>query len=181
MVHLLPVAQLMDHHAVDDLRRRQHQEAIEAEVPFTGTAAPPGLLTADGDVAVVHPHLGRVVPHPLRDIPPGPLRQLLQLRLGQGGKFRRLLFLPLQLLLVLLDPLAVPLHKIFDLSVRGPEGRPDDQSLRPEFQPQALPSAADQFVRDLFHIASCLRAHNNILPIGDVFFHDHSAKTAICK
>ncbi len=45
----------MDHHAVDDLRRRQHQETIEAEVPFTGTAAPPGLLTADGDGAVVHP------------------------------------------------------------------------------------------------------------------------------
>ena len=47
MVHLFPVAQLMDHHAVDDLRRRQHQETIEAEVPFAGTSAPPGFLTAD--------------------------------------------------------------------------------------------------------------------------------------
>ena len=165
MVHLLPVAQLMDHHAVDNLRRRQHQETIEAEVPFAGTAAPPGFLTADGDRAVVYPHLGRVVPHPLREIPSGPFRQLLQLCLGQGGKFRCLSFLPLQLLLVLSDPLAVLLHKIFDLSVRGPEGRPDNQPLRPEFQPQGLPLAADQFIGDLFHINYCLRAHNNISSI----------------
>ena len=181
MVHLLPVAQLMDHHAVDDLRRRQHQETIEAEVPFTGAAAPPGLLTADGDEAVVHPHLGRIVPHPLRDIPPGPLRQRFQLCLSQGGTFRRLLFLPLQLLLVLSDPLPVLLHKRFDLSVCSPEGRPDDQPLRPELQPQGPPPAADQLVRDLFHIAAHLRTNDNISPVGGVFFHDHSAKTAICK
>ena len=106
MVHLFPVAQLTNHHAVDDLRRRQHQETIEAEVPFAGTAAPPGLLTADGDGAVDYPHLGRVVPHPLRDIPPGPLRQFLQLRPGQWGNRRRLPLLPFQLFLVLSDPLA---------------------------------------------------------------------------
>ena len=69
MVHLFPVAQLMDHHAVDDLRRRQHQEAVKAKVPFTGTAAPPGLLAADSDRAVLYSHFGSIVPHPLRDVP----------------------------------------------------------------------------------------------------------------
>ena len=181
VVHLLPVAQLMDHHAVDDLRRRQHQETIEAEVPPAGAAAPPGLLTADGNSAIVHPHFGGVVPHPLRDVPPSLLRQSLQLRLGQRGKFRRLLLLPLQLFLVLSDPLPVLPHKIFDLPVCGPEGRTDNQPLWPELQPQGLSPAADQFVGDLFHIASCLRAHSNISPIGGVLFHDHSAKTLICK
>ena len=169
----------MDHHAVDDLRRHQHQETIETEIPLAGTAAPPGLLTADGDRAVVHTHPRRVVLHPLRNVSLGLLRQFLQLRPVQGRKCRCLPLLLIQPLLVLSDPLPVSLHKIFYLSVRSPKGRTDNQSLRPEFQTKGLPLAADQFVGDLFYIASCLRAHNNISPIGGVFFHDHSAKTAI--
>ena len=154
----------MDHHAVDDLRRRQHQETVEAEVPFTGATAPPGLLAADDNGAVVHTHLGCVVPHPLWDVPPGLLCQLLQFRLGQGGKFRCLLLLPLQLLLMLPDPLPVLLHKILDLSVRGPKGRTDHQSLRPELQAQGLPPAADQAVQPPEETGESFRAPRLLAP-----------------
>lgn len=182
VVHFLPMAQLMDHHAVDDLRRRQHQEAVEAEIPFAGTAAPPGLLAADGDRAIVHPHLGSVVLHPLRYVLAGTLRQLFQLHLGQGGKLRCLPLLPLQLLPVLPDPLPVLLHKIFDLPVCSPERCPDNQPLRPQFQPQSLPPAADQLIRNFFHLVFPLSAPMTVFHLlAAVFFHDHSAKTEICK
>ncbi len=54
VVHVAPVAELMRHDAVDDLRRHQHQQAVEIQVPLGRAAPPTGALRPDGDAPVVH-------------------------------------------------------------------------------------------------------------------------------
>ena len=52
MIHVRQMAQFMDHHIIEDRRRRQHEPPVEGERSFGAAASPPGLLAADGNAAV---------------------------------------------------------------------------------------------------------------------------------
>ena len=66
MVHFLPVAQLVDDHIVQHLRRREHQQAVKAEIALATAAPPQGMLAADGDSAVGHAHQRGKIGDPFR-------------------------------------------------------------------------------------------------------------------
>lgn len=52
VVHFLPVAELMHDDIVDDLRRRQHEETVEIEIPLRAAASPSGPLMPDRDTSI---------------------------------------------------------------------------------------------------------------------------------
>ena len=56
MIHMLPVAQLMDHHVVNDLLRSPHQYAVEIQIPLCAAASPAGLLIPYSDPSVGNSH-----------------------------------------------------------------------------------------------------------------------------
>ena len=55
VIHLFPVAELMDHDVVEYFRRRQEQQAVEIQVSLGTAASPAGLLAADRDTSVIDP------------------------------------------------------------------------------------------------------------------------------
>ena len=69
MLHLPAVAQLMDHHAVEHFRRREHQQAVEIQIPLAATASSAGALAADRDPSVAHADQRGIVSDALRDDP----------------------------------------------------------------------------------------------------------------
>ena len=86
VVHLLPVAQLVDDHIVQHLRRREHQQAVKVEISLTAAASPQGMLTADGDSAVGHAHQRGKIGSPFRYCLPRLTGKRLQLPVRKGGK-----------------------------------------------------------------------------------------------
>ena len=126
MIHLLPVGQLMDHHIVQDLLRRQHQQAVEVQISPAGAAAPAGLLAADGDIAEGDTHRSRVTVQLFRQTPAHLFRQGQNFFFTQGG------LLPLgvfrqYLSPVGLDPLGFFLQKGLDFPLGHPQWGPDLQ------------------------------------------------------
>ena len=79
MIELQPVAELVDDHVVQDLRRRQQQKAVEIKASFDRAASPPGLLVPDRDPAVSDTDSGCKVRRPLRKNELRPLREMPQL------------------------------------------------------------------------------------------------------
>ncbi len=53
VVHVGQVAELMDHHIVEDLWRSEDQAVIEGECPSGGTASPTAFLVAYGDGGII--------------------------------------------------------------------------------------------------------------------------------
>ena len=68
MIHILPVAEFVDNHAVNDLRRCKHQQAIEVQVTLRATTSPAGALVADGDATEADTDQRGVVADSLRDV-----------------------------------------------------------------------------------------------------------------
>ena len=52
MIHFFPMAQLVYHNTVNDLRWCKHQQAVKIQVSPAAAAAPAGALAADRDPAV---------------------------------------------------------------------------------------------------------------------------------
>jgi hypothetical protein len=65
----------MHHHAVDDFRRREHQQAVEVQVAFRAAASPPCFLGTDGDSAGLYAEQRRVIRDALRNVCAGTFRQ----------------------------------------------------------------------------------------------------------
>ena len=102
VVHLLPVAKLMDHHIVPHSVGAEHQQAVEIQVPFGRAGAPAALLGPDGDAPVGHPHQRGKPGRPAGEVLPGRLGQLTQLPGGEGRS--RAVPLPANLGQMLFDP-----------------------------------------------------------------------------
>ena len=147
MVQLLSVTQLVHHDAVDHLRRRQHQEAVEIQIPPGAAAAPSGPLVSDGDPSVGHADNGGVMRCARRNDPPRLLRQGAEL--VRGELFDR--GPPADPLLVFPDPGLPASYRCFDLGVRGKTGRPYGQTLGAQLQRDRFPVGADDFVGGKLH------------------------------
>ena len=90
VIHLQPVAKLVDDHVVPDLLRSQHQQAVEIQIPFCGAAPPACPLIADGNASVCHAEKRREMRCPLRQILQGLLRKKADLRFRkQVDRMRR--------------------------------------------------------------------------------------------
>ena len=146
MVHLLAVAQLVDHHAVDDLRRTEHQQAVEIQIPFGGAAAPAAFLVADGDVPVGHPHQRCEIPHSLRDEDQRLIRQLMYFFHGQPGFVRQALPAGLGPVHIAFDFVAVLLHEGRDFFICAAKRRADQHPVRRDLRRERLSAAADDRV-----------------------------------
>ena len=83
MVHVFSVTKLMHHYTVQDFAGCKHEQAVEVEVAFSGTAPPYGLLVSDGDPAVRHADERSVVPDALGDDLRRALCRFLPLDLGK--------------------------------------------------------------------------------------------------
>ena len=68
VVHMPAVAQLMHHNAVDHLPRREHQQAVEAQIAARGAAPPARFLGPDRDAAEVHADARSIKRSALREI-----------------------------------------------------------------------------------------------------------------
>lgn len=145
VVQLQSVAQLVDHDIVDDMRRGEHQQAIEIEVSLAGAAAPAAALIADGDVSVAHAYDGGVMPHALRYNGQGLPGQLLNL----GSCKLRLGFR--ELCQMALDPAPFALDIMLDLGVGCGPGGANHDALRGDLDGDAFPVAADEGVGDRVH------------------------------
>ena len=65
VIHVLAVAQLVNHHAVQHLRGCQQEQAVEIQISIGRTASPTGSLMANGDPSVRHTHEGGIRLHTL--------------------------------------------------------------------------------------------------------------------
>ena len=117
MVHFLSVAELVYHHAVYDLRRRQHQETVKVQISSCTAASPAGLLLPYGDLSVGYADYGSIVSYPLRDVLFGFFHQFIDLIFGQGS-LQRLPFGLLHFGDALFDPVFMAVHKGVYLSDR---------------------------------------------------------------
>ena len=151
---MLPVAQLMDYHVVPDLQGREQQQTVEIQISLTGTAAPAGTLSADGDFFVADTYPGRVEGCPVGEEDLCLLLQVAQLRFGQrrqgGAAFKFTQLLP--------EPMLPGCHKVPD----GPFGQtprcPDQHTaVGPDLQGKRLPAAADQGVGNIQKITSKMK------------------------
>ena len=139
VVHMLPVAQLVDHHIIPDLRGREHQQAVEIQVATVGAAAPAGSLGPDGDVFKADPHLGCPEAYPAGKVLFGLLLQLCQLPGSQRGQGTSV-FLKLPP-----KPGFLGSHKIPDGLLGQAAGCPHrNGAVGPDFQGKGLPGAADE-------------------------------------
>ena len=151
MVHMLPVAKLVDHHIVPYLRRGKHQQAVEIQVARPGAAAPAGLLGPDTDPPEADPHQGGKMGSPPGKILPGLLLQRRQLLFGQG-RLGGAAFVFAQ---SGVEPDFFGGHKIPDSPFRQPPGCPhQNTAVRPDLQGQGLPGAADEGIGDVQKITS---------------------------
>ena len=121
------MAQLMHHDAVDHLRRRQHQQAVEIEIALRGTAAPPRALAADRNAAECHADARRIEPDARRDIGAGMLGKGFQLFLCQRPLCFGCFFTLLCAFAVCFDPVPVAQDKIVDGSLAHPHRRTNKQ------------------------------------------------------
>ena len=149
VVHMLAVAQLVDHHVVPYRLRGQHEHTIKIQIPLFAAAAPPAPLPADGDAAVADAHQGREVPAPGRQIGAGLLRQRPHLPLGEGLRLGP----PGRLLPMADDSVRLGPHEPLDLLRAHGVGRPRlHGAVRPHHQRQRAPAAADDIDMYTFYI-----------------------------
>ena len=57
VVHLLEVAELVEHHIILQIVRQQHQAEVEVYVPLGGAASPVAEIVLDADSIVAEPVL----------------------------------------------------------------------------------------------------------------------------
>ena len=144
MIHVMQMAQLVDDDVIPDLRRCQHQQAVEIEIPRLGAAAPAGFLGPDGDAFKADPHLGCPEAYPAGKILFGLLLQLCQLPGSQRGQ-GAFVFLKLPS-----KPGFLGSHKIPDGLLGQAAGCPHrNGAVGPDFQGKGLPGAADEGIGNI--------------------------------
>ena len=86
VVHFLPVTELMCDDIVDDLRRGQHEETVEIEIPLRAAASPAGPLMADRDASIGDANALRVHRYTWRDVLRRLMAELPQFLVRQRGQ-----------------------------------------------------------------------------------------------
>ena len=138
----------MHNDAVHNLRRCQHQEAVEIKIPLRRTAAPPGPLITDRYPPICDPYQSGVMPHPLRYDLHGFIRELLHVFICQRRHFRNLLRMLLHQIDVLQYPLAMAADKSFYLGISHMVRRPHDDAVAAHLKSHGLPAAPHDFIID---------------------------------
>ena len=130
VVHLLPVAELVDHDVVEDLRRCKEQQTVEIQVSLGTAASPAGFLAADRYVPVVDSYQRREVRNALGDHQGGSLFEAAQLDICQRGNGISFLLFPAgqDLSPVLRDPVALFPNKPLDVALGTAYGSAHDHT-----------------------------------------------------
>ena len=118
MVVVDGMAQLVDDHIVQHLRRREHQQAVKIQIALAAAASPQGVLTADGDSAVGHTHQRGKIGDPFRYCLPRLPGKHLQLLIRKHGKPRR----SSPLFQMLFNPVGFAFHEPANIRIGHPLG-----------------------------------------------------------
>ena len=172
VVHLQKMADLMRDDRIGDLRRSEHQQAVEVEVLFGGTAPPAGLLTADGDPSVVNAEKIGIVSRAFgQDELCLPIKRV-QLLVTELFDLIELLLLREGSLELFFDPALMLLYKGVDVALGQPVRRADDDRIAAYLDRDGLAFGSDQGI--VHHIAG----RGSVV---ELFFADSVAVVIVCQ